>query len=94
MVAEKSRRFNVWEISRGINKTQHVAVFPEELARDHIYSWSNEGDLVYDPFTGSGTTIKMAHLQKRSWVGSEISSEYTKIAEDRIKYHLTEQTMF
>jgi len=94
MVAEKSRRFNVWEISRGINKTQHVAVFPEELARDHIYSWSNEGYLVYDPFTGSGTTIKMAHIQKRSWVGSEISSEYAKIAQDRIKYHLTEQTMF
>ena len=51
---------------------------------DHIISWSNEGDLVYDPFMGSGTTAKMAIANKRNWIGSEISKEYCEIAEKRI----------
>ncbi len=67
----------------------HPAIFPEQLAADHIYSWSNEGDLVYDPFTGSGTTLKMAHLQKRKWIGSEISKEYSDLAAKRISPYLT-----
>jgi site-specific DNA-methyltransferase (adenine-specific) len=62
----------------------HPAVFPEQLANDHIISWSNTGDLVYDPFMGSGTTAKMAILNKRNFVGSEISKEYCDIAEKRI----------
>lgn len=94
IVSEKSRRFNVWQISRGVSNTSHVAVFPEQLAADHIHSWSNEGDLIYDPFTGSGTTLKMAHLQKRNWIGSEISSEYTELANNRIKHYLTVKTLF
>jgi site-specific DNA-methyltransferase (adenine-specific) len=73
---------------------KHPAPFPEDLAADHIYSWSNEGDLVYDPFTGSGTTLKMAHLQRRRWIGSEISPEYCQLAEKRIKPYLAVQTMF
>ena len=84
VVAEFSRRFNVWELSRGRNKTSHPAVFPEKLAHDHIISWSNEGDLVYDPFMGSGTTAKMAIVNKRNWIGSEISEEYCQIIERRI----------
>ncbi len=79
-------RFNYWLMynqKRGI-ETQHPAIFPEALARDHIISWSNEGDLVYDPFMGSGTTAKMAILNKRNWIGSEISEEYCKIIERRI----------
>lgn len=63
---------------------EHRAIFPEQLANDHIISWSNEGDLVYDPFMGSGTTAKMAILNKRNWIGSEISEEYCKIIERRI----------
>ena len=63
----------------------HPAPFPEELAQDHIISWSNEGDLVYDPFMGSGTTAKMAMLNNRNYIGSEISKEYCEIAEQRIK---------
>lgn len=66
------------------DKIDHPAIFPEALAKDHILSWSNEGDLVYDPFMGSGTTAKMAILLKRSWLGSEISAEYCEIAERRI----------
>ena len=63
---------------------QHPAIFPERLANDHIISWSNEGDLIYDPFMGSGTTAKMAIINKRNWIGSEISEEYCKIIERRI----------
>lgn len=59
-------------------------MFPEKLAQDHILSWSNEGDIVYDPFMGSGTTAKMAKLLKRNYIGSEISAEYCKIAEERL----------
>lgn len=73
---------------------KHPAIFPEKLAADHIYSWSNEGDLVYDPFGGSGTTAKMAHLQKRNWILSEISEEYCQLAEKRIAPYLAQMLMF
>ena len=82
--AEYSRRFNVWEMSRGHNKTIHPAVFPEQLINDHIISWSNEGDLVFDPFMGSGTTAKMSVKNNRNYIGSEISKEYCDIAEERL----------
>jgi site-specific DNA-methyltransferase (adenine-specific) len=68
----------------------HPAMFPEKLANDHIISWSNEGDLVYDPFMGSGTTAKMAIINKRNWIGSEISKEYCEIANERIQKALAD----
>lgn len=79
-------RWNVWKIKtdKGNNKTGHPAMFPEQLANDHIISWSNEGDIVYDPFMGSGTTAKMALLNNRRYIGSELSEEYCKIAGERI----------
>ena len=64
---------------------KHPATFPEQLANDHIMSWSNEGDLVYDPFMGSGTTAKMAIINKRKWIGSEMSSDYCDIIHERLK---------
>lgn len=77
VVPDMKRRDNVWGIlvaqERGY---KHPAIFPEELASDHIISWSNPGELVYDPFMGSGTTAKMAILNERNFIGSEISSEY------------------
>jgi len=77
---------NVWMVcpTKAKDAGNHPAVFPEQLANDHILSWSNEGDLVYDPFMGSGTTAKMAIINKRNWIGSEISEEYCKIIERRI----------
>jgi len=75
---------NIWEIAVAQNKTAHTAVFPEQLANDHIISWSEEGDLVYDPFIGSGTTALAAIKNKRNWLGSEISFEYAEIANQRI----------
>ena len=64
---------------------EHPAIFPERLAADHIISWSNKGDLVFDPFMGSGTTAKMAMINNRNYLGCEISADYVKIAEQRLK---------
>ena len=66
----------------------HPAIFPEKLVEDQIYTWTNQGDLVYDCFMGSGTTAKVAHLMNRRWLGSEISSEYVGIAKERLKPYL------
>lgn len=90
---EFGRRFNIWQYNNGgqgyghsDNFAQnHPATFPEKLAKDHILSWSNEGDIILDPMTGSGTTLKMAKKNNRNYIGIEISSEYCKIAEKRIK---------
>jgi len=84
-------RFNIWKISPGWKKShtddiayKHPATFPEQLAYDHIISWSNEGDIVLDPLCGSGTTLKMAKKSNRKWVGIEINKEYCEISKRRI----------
>ena len=84
-------RYNYWIYDTGSSKGTkdaytyvHPAVFPEALANDHIISWSNEGDVVLDPFMGSGTTGKMAILNNRNFIGIELNEEYFKIAERRI----------
>ena len=85
-VNEFSKRNNWWCVfQQSNNKTGHPAVFPEQLANDHIISWSNEGDVVLDCFMGSGTTAKMAILNNRNYIGFEISREYCDIAEKRIE---------
>lgn len=88
---DKRIDFNVYTLNVGGKKeAEHPAIFPEQLANDHIISWSNEGDLVYDCFMGSGTTAKMAILNNRNWIGSEMSSEYCEIANKRLKLHLSQ----
>lgn len=92
---EYSRRSNIWRYPTGINDaTGHPAVFPEALAADHIKSWSNPDDIVYDPFMGSGTTAKAAHLLGRHWIGSEISAEYCEIANKRLERYLAQVSLF
>jgi site-specific DNA-methyltransferase (adenine-specific) len=83
-VREHTRRLNYWYIPIGQNKTNHPAIFPDNLAYDHIKTWSGEGCLVYDPFLGSGTTACMAKLLNRNYIGSEISKEYFKIAQKKL----------
>jgi DNA modification methylase len=79
-------RWNVWVVRSIPNEAMgHPASFPESLARDHILSWSNEGDTVLDPFSGSGTTIKMARLMGRKGIGIEINPEYCAIAVERLR---------
>jgi DNA modification methylase len=77
-------RDNIWEIAVSRNETEHPAVFPETLVSDHILSWSNENDIVYDPFMGSGTTAIAAKKLNRNYIGSEISAEYCTIALSRL----------
>ena len=89
---EYGMRFNVWKYANGGNNSSkdkiafsHPAVFPEQLANDHILSWSNENDIVFDPFMGSGTTGKMALLNNREFIGIEKVDEYFEIAKERIE---------
>jgi site-specific DNA-methyltransferase (adenine-specific) len=87
-VKTSTKKKNIFEYKIGFcskgDKTKHPAIFPEQLANDHIISWSNESDLVYDPFMGSGTTAKMAILNNRNYIGSEISIEYCDIIAERL----------
>jgi len=75
---------NIWQYAGGRSECDHPAMFPEKLAKDHILSWSNEGDVVYDPFSGSGTTCKMAMPLNRKYIGSEISKEYCDASRRRV----------
>lgn len=93
-IPEFGQRFNIWEIANvGDRNQKHPATFPLNLARDHIISWSNIGDLVYDPFMGSGTTAKMALVNGRNYIGSEISEEYCRIVEKRLQGQKEEESI-
>ena len=93
--AEFGKRENVWVIAAGNNtsddKTDHPAVFPESLANDHIISWSNSGNVVLDPFMGSGTTGKLAVKLGREFIGIELDEGYFEIAKKRIKKSIEEK---
>jgi site-specific DNA-methyltransferase (adenine-specific) len=91
-IKEFGVRDNVWLIDSGFMKTtkdkdayKHPAMFPESLAKDHILTWSNEGDIVLDPMCGAGTTCKMAYLNNRKFIGIDMSEEYINdIAKPRL----------
>lgn len=94
-VSNFSPRTSIWKYNTSENdKTGHPAVMPEKLARDLIYSYSNENDLVLDPYGGSGTTAKMAHLLNRKCVTCELDAEYYEKAIQRIKNHVAQQKLF
>ena len=87
---------NLWFYQVGYMKTtkdkiafDHPAIFPDQLAHDHIFSWSNPGDIVFDPMCGSGTTLKQAALLNRKFIGCDISNSYCSIARTRIKTSLS-----
>lgn len=90
--ADVGARNNVWAYMSGYQHTtkdraafKHPAMFPESLAADHIRSWSNEGDIVLDPFNGSGTTTKMARELGRRYIGIDVSEKYCEIAAERLR---------
>lgn len=89
-VPDFSLRNNIWRYTTSIkkDKTEHPAIFPEQLAEDHIKSWSREGDIVLDPFMGSGTTGKMAILNNRKFIGIEIVDSYYEEAKKRIEKYV------
>lgn len=76
---------NMFEYSTGGGVSGHPAVFPNQLAYDQIISWSNERDIVYDPFMGSGTTAVECIKTGRNYIGSEINPDYISIIEKRIR---------
>lgn len=76
-------RTNIWRMNA--EKNPHPAPFPELLVGNCVKCCSQKGDLVYDPFMGSGTTALAAVNQGRRYIGSEISSKYIEMANERIK---------
>ena len=92
-IPEYSPRTNIWRYVTGNGYStedkfahQHPAIFPEALAEDHILTWTEEGDVVYDCFAGSGTTIKMAKKLNRKFIGSEINEEYFQLIGERLMF--------
>ena len=87
-------RWNIWKYKTSKNghedsiAYQHPAIFPIDLVMDHIKSWSNEGDLVFDPFMGSGTTAVGSIRTNRKWLGVEINPTYIDIINKRINYSM------
>lgn len=84
---------NIWEYHTGNENDHdrlesdnlHPAIFPKQLVIDHMKSWSNEGDVVFDSFAGSGTTLKVAEMMNRKWIGSEIVPLYCKLINKTLK---------
>jgi DNA modification methylase len=88
---EEKTLTNIWDYAVGLHGStsdkiafQHTAIFPEKLAEDHILSWTNEGDIVFDPMCGSGTTCKMAKINNRKFIGMDISEEYCELSKSRV----------
>lgn len=91
IIGEFGIRTNIWRYANGKGFAtsdeiayKHPAIFPEKLVEDHIISWSNPGDLILDPFGGSGTTAKVAQRLGRDWVLIEAVPEYCEIAKSRL----------
>ncbi len=82
-IADFGQRFNIWEMSPEY-AGKHPAAFPVELAHDHIISWSNSGDLIFDPFAGSGTTAIAAERTGRRWLCIEREPSYYYPAVGRV----------
>lgn len=92
-IAQFGQRHNVWDISpeNSNSKRCHPAQFPEQIATDHIISWSNEGDIVFDCFMGSGTTGVACVNTNRNFIGMEIDKSYFDIAKSRINKAIQEK---
>ena len=91
-IREWGVRTNIWKIknSGGFGQSskasyKHPATMPEELARGHVITWSNENDLILDPFMGAGTTAQVCLEENRNFIGFEIDDTYHQMCVDRIK---------
>ncbi len=92
IINEYGIRTNIWRYANGYGYGQtddiaykHPATFPEKLAKDHILTWTNDGDIVIDPMCGSGTACKMALLNKRKYIGIDVAQEYVELATKRLE---------
>lgn len=100
-IKKETQYGNIWCYKTGFSKSskdkiafEHPAIFPEELAMDHILSWSNPSDLILDPMSGSGTVLKIAELAKRKWIGIDISREYCEITKKRLEQTTKQKALF
>lgn len=98
-VKDKKIKGNIWEYVVGKKQEDqeakgHPAPFPCELVRDHIKSWTNQGDIVFDPMCGSGTTTRVACEMGRAYIGIDISKEYCEIARERVKLIADQPALF
>jgi site-specific DNA-methyltransferase (adenine-specific) len=77
---------NVWDIKRGkkLNK-EHGAVFPEELVEKILHNFTKPGDVVLDPFMGTGTVGVVCNRLKRWFIGIELDEDYFNFAKERIE---------
>lgn len=82
---EGRNKRTVWSISLGKFRGAHFAVFPEKLVETCIKAGSRVGDLVCDPFSGSGTTGVVATRLNRQYVGVDLSKDYNEMAYERLK---------
>jgi site-specific DNA-methyltransferase (adenine-specific) len=89
---EFGARYNIWDITLEQSKpgnvsewNWHPAIFPSNLANGHIITWSDKGNTVLDPFSGSGTTAIQAKKTKRNYIGIEINKEYVEKSIKRIE---------
>lgn len=92
VINEYGVRTNIWRYNNGKGFSskdkiayEHPATFPEKLVEDHIKSWSNQGDVVFDPFGGSGTTAKVSIELDRKWIYVEKVEKYCDVAKRRIE---------
>src|SRR5699024_6178222 len=86
VVKREKRLTNTWDLSSATGEVRgHAAVFPEKLAELHMQSWSNPGDMVLDRMCGSGTTLKMAYVNNRKFIGIDCSTEYVDLSKRRLK---------
>ena len=75
-------------------KNNHPAPYPIQLANNFILACTEKNDLVYDPFMGSGTTAIAAIINKRNYIGSEISKKYVDVANKRIDKYKNQTSLF
>lgn len=75
---------SVWSLATANYGAEHYAAFPHDLVKIAVLSSTDEGDVVLDPFAGSGTTCAIAAMYNRKWIGIDASPEYEKLAQDRI----------
>jgi len=100
IISDYGMRYNIWKYQTSATGQEdkvayeHPAIFPIQLATDHILSWTNKGDLVYDPFMGSGTTAKASLELNRQYIGSEISTEYVELINKRLTNLLKSKEFF
>ena len=85
---------NAFVYGIGGNPTGHPAVFPQQLALDQVFTWSNENDTVLDPFMGSGTTAVACIKEKRHFIGFELNKDYYDKACRRIDAERRQLSLF